>query len=367
MLGLSFSSHKRQAKERPDSGPISQAATAASPDDAPDDTVGTAKPLGAFDALATPSQQPSADVVSANAALIEQLEVEAAAGRQDPGDIINALTKAQPRDNIPDQSNAIVANNVCAPDAVVPMQVVVFTSQKGGSGKTTLCGQLSVAAEISGNGPIALIDCDPQGSLSDWWNAREEETPLFVKTTVDNLAGDLEQLRMQGINLVFVDTPPSVTDTIRKVVSHADLVVIPTRPSPHDLRAVGATLDIVDSNGKPLVFAVNGATKRARITSDTAVALSQHGTVAPVTIHHRNDMATSMIKGGAVMETNPTSKSSQEVTELWQYLFTRLRKMERRLGPKPFGGPERRDPNRGKSFGGGAPSRSAGFGRRATD
>ena len=104
----------------------------------------------------------------------------------------------------------------------------------------------------------------------------------------------------------------SATDTIREIVSHADMVVIPTRPSPHDLRAVGATLDIIDSNGKPLVFAVNGATKRARITSDTAVALSQHGTVAPVTVHHRNDFATSMINGGAVMETNPSSKSSQE-------------------------------------------------------
>ena len=245
-------------------------------------------------------------------------------------------------------------------------KVVCLANQKGGVGKTTTV--INLAAALCNRGrKVLMIDCDPQGSLSEWWNAREEETPLFVKTSVEKLGEDLEQLRMQGINLVFVDTPPSVTETIREIVSHADLVVIPTRPSPHDLRAVGATLDIVDSHGKPLVFAVNGATKRARITSDTAVALSQHGTVAPVTIHHRNDMATSMIKGGAVMETNPASKSSQEVTELWQYLFTRLRKVERRRDQRPFGGPERRDPTRGKAFGGGALSRPGGFGRRATD
>ena len=59
----------------------------------------------------------------------------------------------------------------------VPTRTIVFTSQKGGSGKTTLCGQLAVQAEMAGMGPVALIDTDPQGSLSDWWNARGEETP----------------------------------------------------------------------------------------------------------------------------------------------------------------------------------------------
>lgn len=257
-----------------------------------------------------------------------------------------------------------------APDAAADgeMQVIVFTSQKGGSGKTTMCGQLAVAAEMAGAGPIALIDCDPQGSLSDWWNSRSQPTPMFVQTSVDRLGEDLAQLRQQGINLVFVDTPPSVTDTIRDIVSHADMVVIPTRPSPHDLRAVGATLDIVDSNGKPLVFAVNGATKRAKITSDTAVALSQHGTVAPVTVHHRNDFATSMIKGGAVMETNPTSKSSQEIIELWQYLSSRIRKVERRKSQHPSGAapaPQQAAP--AKKFGATGSRAAGGFGRRPGD
>ncbi len=248
------------------------------------------------------------------------------------------------------------------------MQVIVFTSQKGGSGKTTLCGQLAVAAELAGAGPIALIDCDPQGSLSDWWNSRAQSTPMFVRTSVDRLGEDLAQLRQQGISLVFVDTPPSVTDTIRDIVSHADMVVIPTRPSPHDLRAVGATLDIVDSNGKPLVFAVNGATKRAKITSDTAVALSQHGTVAPVTVHHRNDFATSMIKGGAVMETNPTSKSSQEIIELWQYLSSRIRKVERRKTQRPTDSAAAPQSSaRAKKFGTAEPRAAGGFGRRPGD
>ena len=273
---------------------------------------------------------------------------------------------AVPADPAAPADDAAADHTVAPAHLALPMQVLVFTSQKGGSGKTTLCGHLAVAAELSGHGPVAMVDCDPQGSLADWWNARAAHTPLFVSTNVAKLGDTLKMLKMQGITLVFIDTPPSVTNTIRDIVGHADLVVIPTRPSPHDLRAVGATLDIVDTQGKPLVFAVNGATKRAKITGDTAIALSQHGTVAPVTLHHRNDFATSMIDGGTVMEANPSSNSAAEVVELWRYLHSRLRK-ERRPGPRSLTG-ERRDPARARpTFGGAMQRPGTTFGRRAYD
>jgi chromosome partitioning protein len=108
------------------------------------------------------------------------------------------------------------------------------------------------------------------------------------------------------------------------VVAFADLVLVPTRPSPHDLRAVGATVDIAERHGKPLIFVVNAATARARITGESAVALSQHGTVAPVTIHHRVDFAASMIDGRTVGEVVPSSQSAKEITELWLYIQGRL-------------------------------------------
>ena len=57
--------------------------------------------------------------------------------------------------------------------------VVVFASQKGGAGKTTLSGHLAVEAEQQGDGPVALIDTDPQGSLTKWWNVRMAETPAY--------------------------------------------------------------------------------------------------------------------------------------------------------------------------------------------
>ena len=82
--------------------------------------------------------------------------------------------------------------------------------------------------------------------------------------------------------------------------------------------------------GKPLIFVVNGATPKAKITSEAAVALSQHGTVAPITIHHRTDFAASMIDGRTVMEVDTNGRSANEVRELWAYIADRLEKNFRR-------------------------------------
>jgi len=244
------------------------------------------------------------------------------------------------------------------------MRVLAMASQKGGSGKTTLSGHLAVQAERAGAGPVVLIDIDPQGSLADWWNERDAELPAFAQTTVARLAGDLELLRQQGFKLAVIDTPPAITMAIQSVIQVAELILIPTRPSPHDLRAVGATVELCDRSGKPLIFVVNAATPKARITSEAAVALSQHGTVAPVTVHQRTDFAGSMIDGRTVMEVDPRGKSAAEIAMLWTYVADRLEKNFRRTvfavptAAAPPRGPAPRGPARG-----GVPG-AGGFGRR---
>lgn len=230
------------------------------------------------------------------------------------------------------------------------MRVLAMASQKGGSGKTTLSGHLAVQAQLAGHGPVVLIDIDPHGTLADWWGDRTTAYPAFAQTVVARLQADLEMLRQQGVKLVMIDTPPANMLAMQSVIAAAELVVVPTRPSPHDLRAVGTTVDLCQRAGKPLIFVLNAATPDAPINADAAVALAQHGSVAPVIVHQRLDYATAMIDGRTVMEVDPGGRSAAEIAQLWSYISGRLETNFRRtvfsvptvhgggFGPRPATG-----------------------------
>ena len=86
------------------------------------------------------------------------------------------------------------------------MQTIVFASQKGGSGKTTLAAHMAVQAGLAGFGSVAMVDTDPQGSLHSWWKMREEAMPALIRSNADDLPEDLERLRNQGHRLAIIDT-----------------------------------------------------------------------------------------------------------------------------------------------------------------
>jgi len=204
------------------------------------------------------------------------------------------------------------------------MKIIAIASRKGGVGKTTLAGHLAVQAERSGQGPVGLMDIDPQGNLSDWWNARPVASPLYVRIPLERLGEEISNLSKQGLRYLFVDTPPTVNPEVGDLIALAELVVIPTRPGPHDLRSIGATIDLAERLGKPLVFVVNAAIANARITNETLALLSRHGHLAPTVVHQRVAFASSMTDGRTVMELAPRSPGSEEIEGLWSYLHQRI-------------------------------------------
>ncbi|MFA1687745.1 AAA family ATPase [Achromobacter dolens] len=204
------------------------------------------------------------------------------------------------------------------------MKTLVLASQKGGAGKTTLAAHLAVAAELAGAGPAVLIDTDPQGSLSAWWNSREANAPALAEAKLAELPAKLAALAEAGFKLAVIDTPPAITAAIRDVVKLADLVLIPTRPSPHDLRAVGSTVDIAQEAARPFAFAVTQAKPTARLTVQAVAALSAHGPVAPAIVHDRVDYAGSMVDGRTVQETDAKSRSAEEIAQLLSFVLERM-------------------------------------------
>jgi chromosome partitioning protein len=146
------------------------------------------------------------------------------------------------------------------------MQTIVVNSQKGGSGKTSLCAHLAVEAERAGDGLVYLIDTDPQGTLSTWHEARAAATPHRVEVKLADLEPSLNTLAQRDAELCFIDTAPNRTDEAG-LFELADLVLVPVRPSPSDLWAVAATVAALKRAGTPFLFVLNQATANANMGS----------------------------------------------------------------------------------------------------
>ena len=206
------------------------------------------------------------------------------------------------------------------------MHIIVIASQKGGAGKTTLTRSLAVANQQQTASATAILDTDPQGSLTSWWNRRESEAPVLVKIDPADLDAGISKLEAAGFEYLFIDTPPSVHPELSNLLARASLAIIPVRPSPDDLDAVGDTLSLVEEAGCPFVFVLTQAKPRTRLQMQAVMALAKHGKLAPTVIHDRTDFPTAAITGKTVTEVEQEGPSANEVREVLAYVLTQLSK-----------------------------------------
>lgn len=198
------------------------------------------------------------------------------------------------------------------------MQTIVINSQKGGSGKTTLCAHLAVQAERSGDGPVFVIDTDPQGTLSTWHEKREAEAPQRAEVALADIAAGLKQLQQHKAAYCFIDTAPTRTDENVALFRMADLVLVPIRPSPSDLWAAAATVALLKEAGIPFLFVLTQAKANASITGQAAAALSHHGPVAETFIADRVPYAAAMTDGRTAIELTTKGPAALETAALWK-------------------------------------------------
>jgi chromosome partitioning protein len=206
----------------------------------------------------------------------------------------------------------------------IALHTIVFAARKGGASKTTLTGHLAVEAARRGRGPVVMMDTDPQQSLAAWWQDRAAAEPKLAAVRLDTLAAEAARLR-DAPGWLFIDTPPLVPETIEAVIAVADLVVIPVKPSPHDLKGVGVTVQLAKRQGKRFCFVVTQAVSRAALTTQAVLALSQHGPVATTIMHYRVDYAGAMTDGRTVQEIDPAGKAADEMRQLFDYVDTQIR------------------------------------------
>lgn len=204
------------------------------------------------------------------------------------------------------------------------MYVIVINSQKGGSGKTMLAKHLSVEAERVGDGPVFLIDTDPQGSLTGWHNKRDAEEPQRVELPFEGIENGLELLRQRGAAYCLIDTASGRVEIARDLFRLADFVLFPVQASDDDLSAAPVTVHAIKEASVPFLFVLTRVKANTLITAQAAAILSKHGQVAETFIGDRTGYKSPYRKGQTIIEADPNGAAAREISALWQNIRTVL-------------------------------------------
>lgn len=199
-------------------------------------------------------------------------------------------------------------------------RIVTIAQSKGGAGKTTLAVQLAIAMQAAG-AEVCVIDVDPQGSLSRWFEERQrrrdgQDRLALVKTGGWRLGVELGRI-VRDFSLMVVDTPPHADTDMKAAIREASLVLVPCQPSPLDVWASRPTLEFAAKEGRPVRFVMNRVPPRGRSIEEAQAALASMGAVPlTATLGNRQAYVAAMARGMGVTEHEPRSAAAEEVLAL---------------------------------------------------
>jgi chromosome partitioning protein len=197
--------------------------------------------------------------------------------------------------------------------------VITVAQQKGGSGKTMIAANL--AAALAGRKPTALLDIDPQHSLTRWHQLRAARDPAPATVTLSEvsgwrLSGELDRLRREH-EFVLVDTPPVIDTDARRAIRAADLVVVPVQPSAPDLWAAEGTLKLAADEKRPACIVLNRVPATGKQRETMEHAMRKRGLVVmPVVLGNRAAFSQAFEQGLGVVEAGPRTLAASELRTL---------------------------------------------------
>jgi len=197
--------------------------------------------------------------------------------------------------------------------------VITVAQQKGGTGKTTLAANL--AAGMAPSARVALLDIDPQRSLTRWHAiraARDAETPAVTFSDVSGwrLATELDRLR-RGHDVVLIDSPPQIDTDARLAIRGANLVLIPVQPSPPDVWAAEGTLGLAAAEHREARLVLNRVPAASRLGETVKAELTARKLpLLNAAIGNRTGFAIAFAAGLGVTEAAPRSSAAVELRAL---------------------------------------------------
>ena len=114
--------------------------------------------------------------------------------------------------------------------------ITVIGNLKGGTGKSTVAFNLAVWLATNGR-DVSLFDLDPQATLTDVAQIREEEEYLpAIKVT-----NDITRLKARKNKEILVDVGTADFESMKLALSLADRLVVPVPPSQADIWSTNGT------------------------------------------------------------------------------------------------------------------------------
>ncbi len=197
-------------------------------------------------------------------------------------------------------------------------RVITLAQQKGGTGKTTLAANL--AAALAGRHRVALLDTDPQRSLTRWHELRTagaRTAPLtFSHVAGWRVGAEIERLRGTH-DVVLIDSPPQIDTDARLAVRAADLVLIPVQPSPPDLWAAEGTLKLAGAEHRAVRIVLNRVPTASRLRETVRADIAARGLpLLRSGIGNRIGFAQAFASGLGVTEASPRTAAAAELLAL---------------------------------------------------
>ncbi len=207
--------------------------------------------------------------------------------------------------------------------------VIAVAQQKGGAGKTMLTAQLAVA--LAQDATVAVLDIDPQGSLTMWGRLRQSAPKAAARVTVATVSGwrlgsELERLKA-GHDIVLIDSPPVIDSDARRAIRAADLVLIPLNPSPPDLWAAEGTIKLASEEKRAVALVFNRAPAASRLRKRMEAEITARGiTLLDTALANRAGYANAFAEGLGATEAGPATQAAEEIRAVARALLERLKK-----------------------------------------